>query len=144
MSAALESVAPGLTRRLEQTTPTKQRACAIAAARAALMHTSLMDRRVEAVMTGRFGDSPERRELQILNEELDNAAWTVQDRVQRGTAAEEEYFTAFRRARAASACWHAVDRQPLRAALESAYEAHYAIDDAEALRHVIDRVLEEE
>jgi hypothetical protein len=67
------------------------------------MHASLVDGGVEAAMTGPLGDSPERHALERLTDELDNAAWTVQERVHRGTASRDEYFAAFRRARASSA-----------------------------------------
>src|SRR5437870_2798497 len=145
MSIALETVAPGLAGRLEEMTPGQQRTCVVAGARMAAMRTALVDPRIEAATAaaeaGRYGESPQRQDLQELTEELDEAAWDIQERVHRGAAREEAYLTAFRKARASSAWWCALDESPLKAAIEGLYEAHHAINDPAALAALIDRVL---
>jgi len=95
-------------------------------------------------MAGRLGDSPVRKDVETLTGELDEAAWTVQDRVDRGLGRQDDYTAAFRKARAAAVWWNALDEDPLRAALEGLYEAHHAIDDADALADVVDNVLDAE
>lgn len=65
-------------------------------------------------------------------ERLDERAWLVQEQVERGSATQEQYAAAFRRARAASAVQALAGPQ---AALEdAAYEAVHALpEDVDAL-----------
>ncbi|MFF4596752.1 hypothetical protein ACQPXB_43720 [Amycolatopsis sp. CA-161197] len=63
-----------------------------------------------------------------LTEDLDVRAWTIQDEVDAHRAREEEYFAAFRAARASASVGFA-----LAGAFEDAlYEAWHAIDDRDA------------
>lgn len=142
MSVSLDSTFPGLVRQLEAANPDEQRAVALAAAQMAIMRTQRREYRLDAaVAANRIGDCAEREDVRVLSDELDEVAWTIQARVHQGVAAEEEYTRAFTRARAASALFFALDENPLRAAIQSVYEAHHAIGDAEALRQVLDRIL---
>ena len=59
-----------------------------------------------------------------LVERLDEQAWDLKDQVERGEAAQDEYLSAFRRARAASA-WQAL-MHPM-ALDDAAYEAVHAL-----------------
>ena len=144
MSVALESALPGLSARLDRASSEQQRAAALAAARMATMRAGLADLRIEAanqaVGTDRFGNSPERDAIEALLEELDNAAWILQEAAG-GGASNPVYLLAFRKARAAGALWSAMDEDPLRAAIEAIYEAHHAIADADALRLLVDKEL---
>jgi hypothetical protein len=56
---------------------------------------------------------------------FDDQAWDVQQQVERGEAAQEEYEAAFRRARAASAAWTLAD--PTADLADAAYEAVHAL-----------------
>ena len=142
MSVSLDSAFPGLVRQLEAANPEGQLAVALAAAQTAIRRTQLREYRVDAAVSAkRIGESAEREDVRVLSDELDEVAWTIQARMHQGAAAEEEYTRAFRRARAASALFFALDENPLSAAIQALYEAHHAIGDAEALRQVVDRIL---
>jgi hypothetical protein len=142
MAISLDSEFPGLVHELEGATADEQRAAALAAAQMAIMRTQLRDHRLNtAAAANRFGDCAEREAVSALTDELDEVAWTIQARVHHGMAAEEEYSRAFRKARAASALFFALDENPLNAAIQGLYEAHHAIGDGEALREMLDQIL---
>jgi hypothetical protein len=105
---------------------------AVKAARMALVWAALGDPRVDvalaALESGRTGEGPAREAIGRLCEELDTAAWASRDR---GDAAL--YGRTSRQARAANALWSALDRDPVVAAADAAYEAHAALDDWEPL-----------
>ena len=145
MSVALDSALPGVAAQITAATDERQRSAALAAARMAATRSGLHEKRVEsghvAAQALRLGESKERTELGLLTDELDEIAWRLQERVDAQQANEAEYLVAFRRARAAAALFSALDAQPLKAALDSLYEAHHAIGDEQALRALIDEVL---
>lgn len=146
MAEALDSVFPGLSEELGRTAAADQRSLALASARMALLRTGARDPRIdaaeEAASDGRFGESPERAALAQLIDALDNAAWAIQDAVHRGTATDEAYLRAFREARAVASLFCAIGERPIESAVDGIYEAHHAIGDAEALRDLLDRILD--
>lgn len=94
-----------------------------------------------ALREGQVGDSHERNALKALVDALDERAWDIQDEVEAGRAAEQQYLDGFALARAASAVWFALDADPLTAALEATYEAQAARGDLEgARRRILDAV----
>jgi hypothetical protein len=92
-----------------------------------LARNRLHDQRVVAGLAilrrSAFGETVERGDRKTFEEELDNIAWNTQDRSEQCTASKEDYLKAFARARAAATLRFALDQDPLKAALESAYEA---------------------
>jgi len=64
-------------------------------------------------------------------------AWNIQDQVDEGTASEDEYASAFMRARAASSLDFALNGDAFTAAAESIYEASAALDDPELVRELV-------
>lgn len=96
-----------------------------------------LDRAVEALSAGRLGDGAERSAVLALVEELDEAAWDLQDRVEAGTADHADYLREFARARAAAAVGFAFDRDALVASSEGLYEAFHAVGDASSLRRAV-------
>jgi hypothetical protein len=96
-----------------------------------------VDRAVEALRAGRFGETSERAALKVLVDELDEAASKLQDEVDAGHADPADYLAAFGRARAPMALWFALDADPLEAAMEAAYEAQAATDDGLLRREIV-------
>ena len=133
MSRRLDSIARDLAEQLEREPEPRLRRVAERVALAALGEVSLeddrVDRAVDALRAGRFGETAERAALKALVDELDEAAWDLQDEVEAGQADQGSYLAAFGRARAAMALWFALDGDPLEAAMEAAYEAEAATDD---------------
>lgn len=133
MSRRLDVIAGDLAEQLEREPELRLRRVAERVALAALGEVSLegdrVDRAVAALRAGRYGDGPERAELKALIDELDEAAWDLQDEVEAGNTDQANYLAAFGRARAAMALWFALDSDPLEAAMEAAYEAEAATDD---------------
>lgn len=140
MSVRLSTIAPDLTTKLADMSEADLRGMTVELVDAALRSTELdaqpIDDALGALREGRYGDSAEREGLKALEAELDEQAWDLQDHADRGEADQEEYFAAFKRARAVSAAWFALDGDALQAALEAAYEARAATDDDEVRRIV--------
>jgi hypothetical protein len=88
---------------------------------------------IAAFEAGEWGDTPARRNLRGLVEELDEVAWDAQDAAERGEADDADYDVAFARARVTSAVDFALDSDPLQAALESAYEVQAGLDNLPAV-----------
>jgi hypothetical protein len=78
---------------------------------------------VKAMLEGRFGPGPECFALAALVDDLDEAAYALEDYVEEGTACEDAYLKAFQRARAASALLWTLHADPRTAADNSLYEA---------------------
>jgi hypothetical protein len=140
MSRRLDAIARDLAEQLEREPEPRLRRVAERVALAALGEVSLEDERVEravaALRAGRCGESAERAALKALVDELDEAAWRLQDGVDAGQADQADYLAAFARARAAMALWFALDADPLEAAMEAAYEAEAATDDQRLRREI--------
>jgi hypothetical protein len=140
MNTRLTTIAPDLVEELVRCPPDRLRRIAERVAEAAIEGAELSDGRADgalaALRAGGFGDTDERASAKTLTDELDEAAWDVQDRVEAGDAEQGEYVAAFRRARAGMSLWFALHADPLVAALESVYEARAALDDG-AVRELV-------
>jgi aminopeptidase N len=140
MSRRLDAIARDLAEQLEREPVPRLRRVAERVALAALgevpVEDDRVDRAVAALRAARFGETSERAALKALVDELDEAAWNMQDEVEAGQADQADYLAAFGRARAAMALWFALDGDPLEAAMEAAYEAEAATDER-LLRHEI-------
>jgi hypothetical protein len=100
--------------------------------------TRLTDPRLDAALTalrkGEFGCVAEQSGVQQIVDELDAAAWNLQDKAEAGTVPHQAYSAAFRRARAAASIGFALGSDALSAALEAVYEAHAATADLDAVQ----------
>lgn len=111
------------------------------AGRAALAAVDLLELDLPAINEGRAaveGRGPAIRTqgaLTRLAAELDQIAWTIQDSLGDGES-DEEYLSAFRRARAVSALSFALEQNVLTAALEATYEAIAAIGKDAVIRSI--------
>ena len=107
------------------------------AALLAIAKSGLSDPRVDAALaaleSGRTGDGPARDALLRLLEDLDNDAWAAHGRVEARSAPTDEYRRVFRLARSANALWASLDRDPMVAAADAAYEAHAVLEDWQPL-----------
>jgi hypothetical protein len=114
-----------------------RRAAVLAGCRLAADCTRLSDHRADqalsALADGVVGDVAERAGVRALTAELDD-----QGSEQEGTPA---YAPTFARARAAAALDFAFERDSARAASESLYEAHHAIQDLPALQRAVEEAL---
>ena len=79
--------------------------------------------------------------MQLLVDELDETAGATQARQHAGAATEDDYLRDFRKARAASAMWFALDPDPLTAAIQSAYEAYHAVADSAVFLDLVGEAL---
>ena len=116
-----------------------------AGVRLALQQTGLADPRLapaeRALSVGQVGAIEDRVAVMSLVEELDEAAWRIQDHTEAAGGVESEYVHAFRKARAAAAASYAFEGDSLVAVTEGLYEAYHAIDDPAALRTVVTAAL---
>ena len=100
--------------------------------------TRLTDSRLDAALTvlrnDQFGRTAEQSGVQQLADELDAAAWDLQEKAEVGTVPYQAYSVAFRRARAAASVGFALGLDALSAALEAVYEAHAATADLDAVQ----------
>ena len=139
--ARLKLLDPMLRQLLHSASEEGRRRAALTVSNLAVDRAEIADPRLGAALErlqgGWYGDSPERNALQALVEELDEAAWDVQDRVEAGTADQAAYVKAFVKARTARAVWYALDPDPLAAAAEATYEASAAIEDPEEVRTAV-------
>jgi hypothetical protein len=118
------------------------RQAAAGAARLAVERTGIVDQRLDAALTAlknaQYGYTAGQTGVEQFVDELDIIAWDLQDEAESGTSAPDEvHSAAFRRARAVSSVSFALGPNPLRAALEAAYEAHAATADLNAVRAAI-------
>jgi hypothetical protein len=106
MISRLHRLDADLAGKLEGQSPRQLRKAASAAALLAVNSTRLTDPRLDAALAVVRDSIPgSRAECSVaeqLTEELDGIAWDTQDKVNEGTAAQEAYLEAFRRARAAA------------------------------------------
>jgi hypothetical protein len=146
MISRLSTVAPDLAGRLEKQSPERLKIVAANAANLAVTRTQLADPRLDVALAslrdGGTDNTAERYGVQQLTNELDEIAWNAQEMAETGAASREEYSAAFRRARAAASVDFALDSDALSAALEAVYEAQAAVADLEAMRVVVNAVLE--
>lgn len=116
-----------------------------AGAHLAVDRTLLVDERItaawRAIAAGRVGDCPERRQVEELASELDEAAWRCQEEVEKGQAQQDEYLAAFSKARAAASVAYVFEPDARVAAGEGLYEAYHAVRDQAALQAVVEAAL---
>lgn len=138
MPSRLSTIAPDLAAWLEHQSRERLRRAAANAARLAVERTRLTDLRPDAALTalrnGQFGRMAEQSRVQQLVDELDAAAWNLQEKAEVGTVPHQAYIAAFRRARAAASVSFALGWDALSAALEAVYEAHAATADLDAVQ----------
>jgi hypothetical protein len=138
MSSRLSTIAPDLAASLEHQSRERLRGAAANAAHLALERTRLTDPRLDAALTvlrdGQVERMAEQSGVQQLVDELDAAAWDLQEKVEVGTVPYQAYRAAFRRARAAASVGFALGSDALSAALEAVYEAHAATADLDAVQ----------
>jgi hypothetical protein len=140
----LDSVSPELADRLRGSSEDALHRVAAVVSDLAVTMGSLSDPRVDsalAVLGGGPASGEEKAELQVLVDELDEAAWEIQERVHSGRLPEHEYLQAFRKARAASAVAFALDPDPQTAAMEAVYEAQSAAGDINPVRAAVLEIL---
>ena len=145
MTSRLFTVAADLADQLSREPPGRLRRVAAAAAGFAVERVGLADPRLEVTLAGLRDGVPavptEHADVVAMAEELDEAAWDMQDLAEAGLVSEHAYLAAFARARAAASVVSAVDPDPLQAGVESVYEAHAATGDLEAVRQVVTAAL---
>lgn len=114
-----------------------ERACALAVDRTGLEDSTIADA-LEALGHAVPINRPLVSQVDALTEQLDDAAWDLQDRVEGGTATKHEYDIAFANARASAAVGFAI-QDSLSSAFDALYEAYYAIGDSsdEFVRYLI-------
>lgn len=106
-----------------------RKACTLAAVRSGISDPVV----VEALETIRRGSVPTedlRNRMNVSVAALDEAAWKLEEEVERGEASQDRQLAAFAEARAATALAFALD-DSLESALEALYEAYHAIDDGD-------------
>ncbi len=134
-----------LTSRLLSATEQRQRGVAIAAAvaavRAARLSKPLLEETVDDLVNHRYG-GPLRGEVERLELELDERAWTLQEQIETGGATRGEYHDAFRRARAAGAMKMALEADVRTAMTETVYEAWHAADEPDRFAQLLSAVLD--
>ena len=135
----LSTVAPDLVQLLEAQDAATLSSVARRTAAWSVESVGLSDPRLDLALAAQEAsfDAAQRAEVERLVEELDEAAWDVQERIDAGTADEAAYDVAFGLARAANAVWFAMGSDPREAALEAAYEAQAAQDSADGVRALI-------
>lgn len=116
-------------------------AAAVAAVRAARLSKPLLEETVDDLVNHRYG-GPLRDEVERLEQDLDDRAWTLEEQIESGGGKRAEYDEAFRRARAAGAMKMALDQNARTAVAEAVYEASRAVDDAERFAQLLQAVLD--
>ena len=122
---------------------TRLRRVTAAVVRLGLDRAQVQDPRLDAALTrldaAAWGDEddPVRAAVRDLVEEWDEVAWDAQDVAESAEGDTAAYDAAFARARAVSAVDFALDRDPLKAALESAYEVQAGLGDLPAVAAVL-------
>jgi hypothetical protein len=139
------AVGAELATRLLNATEQHQRDVAIAAAvaayRAARLSKPLLEETIDDLVNHRYG-GPQRDEVERLELELNERAWTLQEQIESGGTRREQYDDAFRRARAAGAMKLALDTDARTAAAEAVYEASHAVADPARFAQLLQAVLD--
>lgn len=144
MTIRLETVAPDLVEVLERLTTSELRSIAIEVSEWIVRQVGLADPRADAALTALRADvtgtSAVQDRLKVLVDDLDERAWDLQDKVEDGSATQEQYLHAFALARAAASVRFALESDALESALESVYEAQAATGDVAGVRRIIQDV----
>ncbi|MEV6873327.1 hypothetical protein [Amycolatopsis sp. NPDC051128] len=114
---------------VEQRRQIVERICKLAVERTGLSDQVVIDATNGLRHIGKV-DPSIRDEVGALTQQLDERAWDIQEAVEIGSATEDEYLTAFAKARAVAAVGFALE-DSLSATLNAVYEAYYAIGDRE-------------
>jgi hypothetical protein len=145
MTTRLTSVAPDLVGLLARQTPERQRDVALTVSAWIVDRVGLVDARadtaLEQLRAQHYGSTPERDALRGLVDELDEAAWELQEQVDGGSAPRSRYLEAFALARAAAALWCALDADAKNGAVEAAYEAQAAVGEVGGVRQIVERIV---
>ena len=132
MATRLDTVAPDLSSEITKQSEARLRSVARAVARATAREHPIDDRRfheaIETLELDRTEAAHVRRAVEDLVNELDAAAWDLQDQDE-GSAEHVEYAARFDLARTASTAFWALDPDPQVAASESLYEAFAVLGD---------------
>jgi hypothetical protein len=132
LSARLQSRHPDLAALISQKNESALRPAARAVAELAVERTALDDPRSRAALDTHLSAGPvsaHRAALAALADELDNQAWDLID----DPTQAARYAAAFAQARAAAALQFSFEDDPLTAALETTYEACFAVPDKREL-----------
>jgi hypothetical protein len=136
----LSTISPELASELRAQSPTAQRQISRSISVWIAGEVGLEDPRISAGLQALTQQNATTLEtvdaVKMVVDELDEAAWDMQDQVDVGLRSGDEFDIVFARSRAATAVWYAFNPDPLVAALESAYEAQ-AASDLDALLTVI-------
>jgi hypothetical protein len=116
-------------------------AAAVAAVRASRLSKPLLEEVVDDLVHHHY-NGPRRDEVQRLELDLDEHAWTLQEQVESGGARRDEYAQAFRRARAAAAMKMALDLNARTAVSEAVYEASHAVSNPDRFAQLLAAVLD--
>ncbi|RZS39042.1 hypothetical protein EV193_104253 [Herbihabitans rhizosphaerae] len=135
----LADVAPELAGALIRADDRRRAAAVHAACAEALRQADLRDARTDRVVAALAADETVgAQEVSHLVDELDEAAWDLQDAVEQGIAEQSAYLAAFARARAASALAFAADAGSAHeSACEAVYEALHAVTDTDQLHDAV-------
>lgn len=101
-----------------------------------------VDRALDDLERGKV-DGPHQAAMKRLTDELDEAAWNLQAKVNSGQATNESYLRSFALARAASATTFALDPDPRKAAMEAVYEAQAALADLKPVSDLVLKILDD-
>ena len=129
MASRIASVAAGVPDQLRKLDDDELRDIARKSARWAVARSDVQDPAVDSGLRHlESGSQPQeaRAAVEEAVERLDQVAWDTQELVDAGDAPEEDYLTAFARARAAAAVQYALAEDPTEAAIEAMYEAQAA------------------
>jgi hypothetical protein len=139
------AVGPELAARLLSAPEQHQRdvtiAAAVAAVRATRLSRPLLEEVVDDLVNHHY-DGPRRDEVERLEQDLDERAWTLQEQVESDGAPRDEYMQLFRRARAAAAMKMALNANARMAVSETVYEASHAVDEPDRFTQLLGAVLD--
>jgi hypothetical protein len=145
MSTRLAAIAPELADQISQATHAQQKQIATHLALLAVdsvdLHDPVLDATVTALRENTPADVSAQDAVNRLTEQLDQIAWDLQERAEAGTASDDDYAIAFRRARAANTVAFALSDDAATAALETAYEAEAATEDIESVRAAVHGII---
>lgn len=131
----LGTIAPELVAMISAASPEQLAGAAAASVTAAFAEAPVADPRIDvaraALAAGRFGDTALRDQVMALVEELDEAAWDLQD------ADDAAYSPAFSKARAVNTLWYALAGPDRDSTMECVYEAFHVFDDTTELHAIV-------
>lgn len=143
----LETLAPEFARRLQTLGAEEQRAVAVAASELALSRSGVDHPVIAAIEPALQGGAPvsseERERIRALADQLDEIYFDLQEAAEAHGAEASDWEQAFRRARAVSSLYWALDDDPLTAASEAVYESAAAVGDPADVLAAVDLVFQQ-